>query len=139
MTAKFLQFILMGFVLFSNPVFAQSTAIELLCTGGFINESEKKEFQIIIETHSGIMWGFEPLFVLGFSNIDDKKLPWSKNFECFKNDSSYQCTGSNSLGFFSKAELSRYTGILLTTSIHTKSKQTFRASFKCEVPPKRKF
>ena len=137
MAKKVFSYILIGFVLFGNPIFAQSAAIELLCTGGFVNGSEKKEFQIIIDPHSGFMWGFEPIFVIGFISVD-KKLPWSNKFECFKNESSYQCTGSNSLGF-SKAELSRYTGALLTTSMPTKSTEIFSASFKCETPPKRKF
>lgn len=121
------------FMPFAN---AQVKFTELLCVGGFSNESVKKEFQLTIEPSSGFMWGFTVEHAIGFFNIDDRSKPFSKDFKCQKTESAYSCTGGNSIGF-SHAELSRYTGaMLITTALKN---DLLNASFKCQAPPKKKF
>ena len=129
--------ILLG-ILSTNKSFAQGNLIELLCVGGFIGESERKEFQLAISQNEGFMWGFDPIVAIGFFNLDDKKTPFSKNFKCDKRESAYICNGGNSVGF-SSAELSRYTGVLKITTALKNDKNLLKSEFRCDTPPKKKF
>jgi len=125
-------------ILFANNSIAQEGLITLLCVGSFSGESDVKEFQLEIVQSEGFMWGFDPIFAIGFFNIDNKKIPFSKDFKCNKTSSAYTCSGGNSVGF-SSAELSRYTGILKITTAMRGDKNLFKSEFKCDTPPKKKF
>jgi hypothetical protein len=121
-----------------NNSYSQDGLLELLCVGGFVGELDRKEFQLSIIQNEGFMWGFDPVVAIGFFNVDDKKIPFTKDFKCNKLESAFICSGQNSIGF-SSAELSRYTGILKISTFFRRDKVNLKSEFKCDTPPKKKF
>jgi hypothetical protein len=113
-------------------------ALELFCTGDWDSGRVHQEFLLVVDPHTGFMWGFEPMAAIGFFNVDDKKRPWSKNFKCYENESSFGCSGGNSVGF-STAILRRFSGILETTTLLKNETIITKGQYICSSPPAKKF
>jgi hypothetical protein len=112
--------------------------LELYCEGEWDSGRTRQEFLITVDPASGFMWGFEPLAAIGFFDVDDKKNIFSKDFKCNQTKSSFDCRGSNRVGY-STASLNRYSGRLETTTLLKNETTLVRGQYTCKSPPTRKF